>query len=220
MEIAIVDLGLGNLCSVEKAVAHAAERAGLPAPILTHDPDVIARAARLVVPGQGAFRDGAAALARDGGALGEAIRASIARGAPYFGICLGLQLLLETSDEAPGARGLGIFEGNVARIPDGRTHEGRILKVPHMGWNQAVVGSTAGGRQAADAIPDGAWFYFVHSYHALPKDRSIVAATADYGGLPITASIAHGPLLSTQFHPEKSQKAGLALLEAFLRRPV
>ncbi|MBI2388972.1 MAG: imidazole glycerol phosphate synthase subunit HisH [Deltaproteobacteria bacterium] len=218
--LAIVDLGLGNLRSVEKAVAAAAEHAGLAAPVVTHDVDVIARAARIVVPGQGAFRDGAAALAKDGGALGQALRASIARGTPYLGICLGLQLLLDESEEAPGARGLGVFAGSVVRIPDDLVHEGRRLKVPHMGWNQPHLLATRGGEAARDALGRaGEWFYFVHSYHAIPHDPSVVAATATYGCLEITAALAEGSLLATQFHPEKSQRAGLALLEAFLRRP-
>ncbi len=221
--IAIVDLGLGNLRSVEKAVAHAALAAGQPAPVVTHDPDVIAAAERVLVPGQGAFRDGAAALARDGHALAEAIRAFIAKDRPYFGICLGLQLLLESSDEAALARGLGVFAGNVARIPDDLREtdaEGntRRLKVPHMGWNRPHLLATGGGSAARDALPEADWFYFTHSYHAVPADAELVAATASYGCLEITAAIARGALLATQFHPEKSQRAGLALLEKFLRR--
>jgi glutamine amidotransferase len=206
MEIAIVDLGLGNLHSVEKAVARAAGHA----PIVTRDPDVIRRADKLVVPGQGAFRDGAAALQRDG--LGELLREAIKSGKPYLGICLGLQLLLDSSEEAPGARGLGVFSGAVRKIPGDLVHEGRRLKVPHMGWNQAHVLRDDSG------IPQGAWFYFVHSYHAMPDDPRVVAATSSYGCLEVTAALAEGPLLATQFHPEKSQAAGLTLLETFLRR--
>jgi len=206
MNIVVVDLGLGNLHSVEKAVARAAGHA----PVVTRDADLIERADKLVVPGQGAFRDGAAALARDG--LGEALRTAIAMGKPYLGICLGLQLLLETSEEAPGAQGLGVFAGAVRKIPDDLVHEGRRLKVPHMGWNQTHV------LRADTGIPEGAWFYFVHSYHAVPADPRVVAATSSYGCLEITAALADGPLLATQFHPEKSQEAGLALLETFLRR--
>lgn len=216
--LAIVDLGLGNLRSVEKAVAVAAERAGVGVPVITQDPAVIARASRVVVPGQGAFRDGSAALARDGGALAQALRETIARGTPYFGICLGLQLLLDDSEEAPGAKGLGVFRGSVRRIPDDLVFEGRRLKVPHMGWNQPHLLDNEGGRAARDALPSGEWFYFVHSYHAVPDDPSLVAATATYGCLELTAALARGPLLATQFHPEKSQRAGLSLLEAFLRR--
>jgi glutamine amidotransferase len=210
--IAIVDLGLGNLRSVEKAVVLAAERARAGAVEITHDPETIAKAERIVVPGQGAFRDGAAALAREGGALGQAIRESIAKGRPYLGICLGLQLLLETSDEAKGARGLGVFPGNVARIPDDLVENGRRLKVPHMGWNEPHV------LAAEDVFPPHGWFYFVHSYHAMPDDPTLIAATVSYGCLEVTAALARGPLLATQFHPEKSQKAGLDLLERFLAR--
>lgn len=220
MELAVVDLGLGNLHSVEKAVALAAQRAAAGAPVVTSDPDVIARADKIIVPGQGAFRDGAAALARDGGAIADVLRAAIKKGVPYFGICLGLQLLLDESEEAPGARGLGVFPGVVRRIPDDLVHEGRRLKVPHMGWNQPHILQTRGGAAAADALPSGAWFYFVHSYHAIPEDPQVVAATASYGCLEITAALAEGPLLATQFHPEKSQAAGLSLLETFLRRRI
>jgi glutamine amidotransferase len=216
--LAIVDLGLGNLRSVEKAVALAAERAGVGAPLITHDPDVIAKATRVVVPGQGAFRDGSAALAKGGGALRQALLDTVARGTPYLGICLGLQLLLEDSEEAPGAAGLGVFAGSVRRIPDDLVFEGRRLKVPHMGWNQPHRLDGAGGAAAADALRSGEWFYFVHSYHAVPTDPALVAATATYGALELTAALAHGSLLATQFHPEKSQRAGLSLLEAFLRR--
>ena len=214
--IAIVDLGLGNLRSVEKSVVLAAERARAGAVEITKDPEVIAKADRVVVPGQGAFRDGAAAIARDGGAIGDAIRSVIASGRPYLGICLGLQLLLDTSDEAPGARGLGVFSGNVARIPDDRVENGRRLKVPHMGWNEPHLLDAK--HDGADVFPEKSWFYFVHSYHAVPTDPALVAATASYGCLEVTAALARGPLLATQFHPEKSQRAGLELLERFLAR--
>jgi glutamine amidotransferase len=219
----IVDLGMGNLRSVERAVGHAAAARGLPAPFITADPDAIARAERIVVPGQGAFRDGAAALAANDGALGSAITEAIERGARFFGICLGLQLLFESSDEAPGARGLAVFEGRVSRIADGVVDPldptgRRTLKVPHMGWNQPSRTSTRAGARFAPllaAAPSG-WFYFVHSYHAVPNDPALVAAVAPYGPLELTAAIAHENLVATQFHPEKSQADGLALLAAAL----
>jgi glutamine amidotransferase len=220
----VVDLGLGNLRSVERAVEAASKEAQVGAPTLTRDPDVIASAAIVIVPGQGAFRDGAAALDADGGALRGAITQAIDRGAHYLGICLGLQLLFDASEEAPGAKGLARFAGDVVRIPDDLVDEGRRLKVPHMGWNQPIPLLTPGGERlaplvaAAETPEKEPWFYFVHSYHALARDPSIVAATARYGCLEVTAAIARDRIVATQFHPEKSQRAGLAFLRAFLSR--
>jgi glutamine amidotransferase len=218
----VVDLGLGNLRSVERAVEAAAREARVEPPILARDADVVAGANVVVVPGQGAFRDAAAALDADGGALREAIPAAIDRGAHYLGICLGLQLLFESSDEAPGAKGLARFSGRVAHIPDDLSDDtGRRLKVPHMGWNQPRPLLTPGGERLAlllAAAGKEPWFYFVHSYHAHASDPSIVAATALYGCLEITAAIARDRVVATQFHPEKSQRAGLAFLRAFLER--
>ena len=226
----LVDLGLGNLHSVEKSLARACAETGRSAPIVSRDPDLISRARLLVVPGQGAFRDGAASLAGDGGALGQALRAAIDDGACYLGICLGLQLLLDESEEAPGARGLGIFSGRVVRIPgdlvdansNARAREATPrtrLKVPHMGWNQPVAIDGSAGRAVAPllaAAGESPWFYFVHSYHAMLDDPSDVAATASYGCLEITAMIGRGRVIATQFHPEKSQRAGLAMLRAWM----
>ncbi len=208
MSLVLVDLGLGNLRSVEKALGAAGGT-----PIVSHDPAVIARAERLVVPGQGGFRDGAAALDRDGGALREVLGAALANGVPYLGICLGLQLLLESSEEADGARGLGFCPGSVRKLPsDLKVVEAegeKRLKIPHMGWNEVVA-------SGASILPAREWFYFVHSYHAVPADPTWIVGTADYGGLAITAAIARGTCVATQFHPEKSQRAGLALLAAFV----
>lgn len=221
LPLALVDLGLGNLASVLKAVEHAAKEAGVAPPVLTHDPDEVARAERVVVPGQGAFRDGSAALDAHGGAMRAAIAEVIARGAPYFGICLGLQLLFEASEEAPGARGLGHFAGTVVRIPADLvepSEPGRHLKVPHMGWNvPQLVDTAAGGRlRKLDALSHGRHFYFVHSYHAQASDPSVVGALASYGCLEVTAAVARANVVATQFHPEKSQRAGLELLRAVL----
>ncbi len=201
-EVAILDLGLGNL----RSVARAFERAGTRAEVV-EGADAVGRAARLVVPGQGAFRDASSALS---GATGEALRAHIASGRPYLGVCLGMQVLFGSSAEAPGEPGLGLFEGTVERFEDGRVdpETGERLKVPHMGWNQV--------RGRHPLLPDEAWFYFVHSYYCVPSDESLVAGTADYGG-PFCAAVARDNVFACQFHPEKSQHEGVRLLERFLR---
>lgn len=192
----ILDLGLGNLHSVMRAV----ERVGAE-PVLERTPEAIAKADLLLVPGQGGFAAGAAALE---GGVGDALREYLRSERPYFGICLGMQLLFEASEEAPGAPGLGFFEGSVQRLAGG---EGR--KVPHMGWN------TLESRQPL--FPQGGWFYFVHSYHCVPADPELVAATVDYGE-PVCAALAQGSCVATQFHPEKSQRRGEALLRSFLEQ--
>lgn len=218
----VVDLGLGNLRSVERATEAAAKDAGVAAPVLTNDPHVVDRANVLVVPGQGGFRDGAAALDANGGVLRGAITNAVARGAHTLGICLGLQLLFEASEEAPGARGIGLFSGTIVRIADDLVDdEGRRLKVPHMGWNQPERRATPAGDRIApllSAAGDRPWFYFVHSYHARAADPSVVAAVARYGSLDLTAAVARDRVLATQFHPEKSQRAGLAFLRTFFAR--
>ena len=172
--VAVVDLGLGNLHSVLRGL----ERAG-GAPEVVRSPDAIARAPRLLVPGQGAFRDGARAV---GGATGAALRAAIDAGTPYLGICLGMQLLFERSDEAPEASGLGIFRGAVRRFPDPTPPETGAprVKVPHMGWN-SLSWEGAGDALLAGLEP-GCWVYFVHGYHAEVAEAGEVLATADYGG--------------------------------------
>jgi len=198
--VAIVDLGLGNLHSVAKAF----ERAGA-SPELSADPDVLLRADRLVMPGQGAFKECAHVLA---GEIGGAVRAWIDSGRPYLGICLGMQALFESSEEAPGAEGLGIFAGTVKRFATNlRDAEGHRLKVPHIGWNQV--------RSAHPVFENGAWYYFVHSYYCVPAEESLVAATTDYGG-PFCSAIARDNVLACQFHPEKSQHAGARLISHFL----
>jgi len=198
--VAIVDLGLGNLHSVAKAF----ERAGANAE-LSSDPDVLLRADRLVMPGQGAFKECAHALA---GEIGEAVRSWIGSGRPYLGICLGMQALFESSEEAPGEKGLGIFSGTVKRFAtDLRDADGRPLKVPHIGWNQ--IDSTH------PVFEDGEWYYFVHSYYCVPDDESLVVATTDYGA-PFCSAIARDNVLACQFHPEKSQHAGARVIGHFL----
>lgn len=196
--IAIVDYGSGNLRSVQKAF----ERLGTAATI-TSDPDVVADAERVVLPGVGAFADAIGALAARG--LVPPLVAHISADRPFFGICMGLQLLFETGWEGGRHAGLGVLRGEVRRfdLPP-------PLKVPHMGWN-TVRWHGAGARWGAD----GDAFYFVHAYQARPADEQLVAATADYGG-PFCAAVVRGRLFATQFHPEKSQAVGLRLLRRFL----
>lgn len=198
--VAIVDLGLGNLHSVAKAF----ERAGAK-PELSADPSVLLRADRLVMPGQGAFKECAHALS---GELGDTVREWIDSGRPYLGICLGMQALFESSEEAPGEKGLAIFDGTVKRFArDLSDADGHLLKVPHIGWNQI--------ESKHPVFEDGQWYYFVHSYFCVPRDESLIAATTDYGG-PFCSAIARDNVLACQFHPEKSQHAGARVIGHFL----
>jgi glutamine amidotransferase len=201
--IAVADLGSGNLRSVAKAV----EAAG-GAAVVSSDPDLVARADKLVVPGQGAFGGCAAGLDRGGGELRQAVIAAIDGGRPYFGICIGLQLLFEGSDEDPSCPGLAIMPGRVrkfAPVPG--------LKIPHMGWNQTRRGPARTG-----LVPDGdeaGYFYFVHSYYPEPARAQDVALTSEHG-VRFCAAVARDNVFACQFHPEKSQAAGLALLRRFV----
>jgi glutamine amidotransferase len=213
--LTIVDLGMGNLRSVERALRRAADDAGRAFTVQVRaDPEAIADSDRVVVPGQGAFADcGARLLA----GVGEALRAHLGSGKPYLGICLGMQALFESSEEAPGVAGLGWFAGSVRRIPDGAVdpQSGEAVKVPHMGWNEVrLVRGETGPLEVYRAAPPH--LYFVHSYHVVPDDPALVAAVADHGPHRITAAIQQGAITATQFHPEKSQTEGLRLLGAFL----
>ncbi|HVT08593.1 MAG TPA: imidazole glycerol phosphate synthase subunit HisH [Polyangia bacterium] len=199
MNVVVADLGSGNLRSVEKALAAVGADVRVSA-----DPDVLAGADRLVVPGQGAFGACAVALNRGGGALRQALEAFLKTGRPYFGICIGMQLLFDSSEENPDAQGLGVLPGRVRRFA---AQPG--LKIPHMGWNQTRRSPSAG-----DGVPDGAFYYFVHSYYPDPARPEDVALTSEHG-TPFCAAVARGPIFATQFHPEKSQAAGLALLRRF-----
>ncbi|MEY4508229.1 MAG: hypothetical protein RLZZ450_351 [Pseudomonadota bacterium] len=199
--VVIADLGLGNLRSVARAV----ERAGGTA-TLSNDPDALRRASKVIVPGQGAFRDCAIALERG---FGPALREIIQAGTPYLGICLGMQLLFEQSAEAPGARGLGHFKGAVERLPRTlKDPDGIPLKVPHMGWN-AVHG-------VHPAFEDQAWFYFTHSYVCVPQDESVIVGRAAYD-VNFCAAVARDNVFACQFHPEKSQEEGHKLLARFVQ---
>ena len=204
--IRIIDYGSGNLRSVQKAF----ERHGVTAEI-TSDPNCVAEADRLVLPGVGAFSDAMAALRERG--LVDPIRSHIVADRPFLGICMGLQLLFETGWEGGRHDGLGVFAGDVARL-----HCPMALKVPHMGWNQvrwrdgSDVSHVIGGNTQQPEF-----FYFVHSYCVQPSDTSIVAAETEYGGV-FCSGVSQGRLLATQFHPEKSQSVGMRLLKYFHRR--
>jgi imidazole glycerol-phosphate synthase subunit HisH len=206
--IAIVDTGSGNLRSVEKALTVAGAAAHV-----TSDPDAIAKADKVVVPGQGHFGACMAGLARAGGALRQVLLETISRGKPYLGICLGLQVLFDGSEEDPSCAGLGVVPGRVARF-----QVDAPLKVPHMGWNACERGPAA-NVPALGETGSGTYFYFVHSYYPVPIHERDVALWSDYGGR-FCAAVARDNVFACQFHPEKSQAAGLGLLAGFVRGEV
>jgi imidazole glycerol-phosphate synthase subunit HisH len=197
--IVIVDYGMANLRSVQKAF----EKVGFAAEI-SGDPDRVAAAAKIVLPGVGAFRDAIARLHQAG--LAEPLCGHIRAGKPFFGICLGLQLLFGRSYEDGEHQGLDLFPGEVVRFADVPG-----LKVPHMGWNQLRVRRPA---PPLDGFPEGGSVYFVHSYYAWPRDAHLIAAEADYP-TPFAAAVWHENVFATQFHPEKSQSVGLEMLRRF-----
>lgn len=204
--VAVVDYGMGNLQSVVQALRAAAPE-GTDI-VRTASADTVRGADRLVVPGQGGFRDAAARLAEDG--LGQSIQERMRAGAPYLGICLGLQILFESSEEAPGAAGFGWFKGAVEQLDAGPD-----IKIPHMGWNALELSNA--GHPLLDAAGGADTFvYFVHSFHAVPTEPGVVKATVRHGDNVVTAAVSRDNVMATQFHPEKSQAAGIALLRRFL----
>jgi len=213
VSVAIVDYGSGNLHSAAKAFERAAREAGIDQPIIvTSDPAVVAKADRVVLPGVGAFADCKRGLdAVDG--MGEALEEAVRRkGRPFFGICVGMQLLAERGLEYEVKEGLGWIAGEVDRI----TPSDPNLKIPHMGWNTLNVKRTHPLLDGLALGPDGKHAYFVHSYQLKASNRDDLVADADYGG-PVTAVVARENIVGTQFHPEKSQKLGLALIANFLK---
>jgi glutamine amidotransferase len=203
----VVDTGSGNLRSVYKALALAGGT-----PVITSEPDVVAKADKIVVPGQGTFGGCMAGLERDGGGLRQALLETVKRGTPYLGICLGLQVLFDASEEAPDVPGLGLVPGEVVRF--------RVpppLKIPHMGWNACSRGPAASYASILADTPDETWFYFVHSYYPAPALAAEVALHT-WHGHTICAAVARDNIFACQFHPEKSQQAGHALLSRFVHK--
>lgn len=213
MKIALIDYGAGNLHSAGKALMRALDEIGVTGHVvLGANPDEVANADRIVLPGDGAYRDCREHLAEVDGleeVLHERVRV---KGRPFLGICVGMQLLSEVGEERGETRGLGWIPGRVVALDP----EARRLKVPHMGWNTL---QKAGDHPVLDGLPfgeDGLHAYFLHSYHLLPTEPADLLATADYGG-PVSAIVGRDTVIGTQFHPEKSQKLGIALLANFLR---
>jgi imidazole glycerol-phosphate synthase subunit HisH len=213
VSVAIVDYGSGNLHSAAKAFERAARDGGHAQPIVvTRDPDVVVRADRVVLPGVGAFADCRRGLDAVGGMV-EALNESVRRkGRPFFGICVGMQLLAERGREYQVTDGLGWIAGEVDRIAPSDP----ALKIPHMGWNTLNVARPHKVLDGLTLGPQGRHAYFVHSYQLKPAERADLVAEADYGG-DVTAIVARDNVFGTQFHPEKSQWLGLALIANFLK---
>ncbi len=198
MKIAIIDYGMGNLHSAAKAL----EKVGAQVAV-TRDPELVRQADKVVLPGVGAFGDCMKNLNER--ELAPVIHEVIAAGKPFLGICVGLQMLFEGSEEDPGIAGLGIFKGLVRKIA------APGLKVPHMGWNSL---SYQAASPLFQGLPPAAYVYFVHSFHAVPTDESCITAVTDYGG-QVTAAVGRGLVQAVQFHPEKSSMVGLKILANF-----
>ena len=198
--IAIIDYGVGNLFSLKSSL----KQLGLEA-VVTADADTIRKADRLILPGVGAFGDAMERLHQYG--LVDVIREAVKNGTPLLGICLGLQLLFEHSDESNGVKGLGILKGQILKIPDSP-----CLKIPHMGWNSLEIKPDT---RLFAGISNGAYVYFVHSYYLKAEDPKIVAATTEYS-THIHAAVEQGNVFACQFHPEKSSEVGLQILKNFI----
>lgn len=196
--IAIIDYGMGNLFSVEKAFVKLGAEV-----VVTSNPEVVVAADKVVLPGVGAFGDCMENLRAY--QMIDAIAEVVAKGTPFLSICLGLQVLFEGSEEDPEVKGLGIFPGMVRKI------EAPNLKIPHMSWNSLTF---SGNSPLFANLPQESFVYFVHSYHAVPEDPSLITAVTDYGG-SVTAAVGRGNVQAVQFHPEKSSSVGLAMLANF-----
>lgn len=200
--VAIIDYGAGNLQSVKKALDFIGAESKI-----TDNKDEINAASHIILPGVGSFADAMSCIRERG--LEETIKKSANGSKHFLGICLGLQLLFESSEESPGIKGLGVFKGDIVTIP-----KDNGLKVPHIGWNSVKLNQTNG---IFEGIKDESYFYFVHSYYLKNADEDIVAGTTEYG-VPIQCAVQNGRVCATQFHPEKSSEVGLALLKNFVNR--
>lgn len=200
--VAIIDYGAGNLQSVKKALDFISAESKI-----TDNKDEINAASHIILPGVGSFADAMSCIRERG--LEETIKKSADGSKHFLGICLGLQLLFESSEESPGVKGLGVFKGDIVTIP-----KDNGLKVPHIGWNSVKLNQTNG---ILEGIKDESYFYFVHSYYLKNADEDIVAGTTEYG-VPIQCAVQNGRVCATQFHPEKSSEVGLALLKNFVNR--
>lgn len=210
--ITMIDYGASNIRSAQKGFEHIGANV-----ILTEDPEVVRRAGKLVLPGVGAFGSGMAGLRqRD---LPDAIREAVRRGIPFLGICVGLQLMFDESDEMGHHQGLGLISGKVTRFPEKLTinhsqSSMQKLKIPHMGWNQL---EPAWDNPLLDGVQDGDYTYFVHSYYCDPEEATAVLAWTDYG-FPFASVVAQDNVYGLQFHPEKSQQVGLRILRNFMEK--
>ena len=200
--VAIIDYGAGNLQSVKKALDFIGAKS-----IITADENEINAASHIILPGVGSFGDAMHSIKEKG--LEDVIKKSADGSKHFLGICLGLQLLFESSEESPGVDGLGIFKGKIVTIP-----KDNGLKVPHIGWNSVSLKQTDG---IFEGLRDNSYFYFVHSYYLKDADEDVVAGTTEYG-VPIQCAVQKGRVCATQFHPEKSSEAGLTILRNFVNR--
>lgn len=205
--IAIIDYGMSNLRSVQKAVEHVGGEGRL-----VRTPQELAQCEKIILPGVAAFGDAMEQLASR--RLTDPLVAAIAQGTPYLGFCLGLQLLFEVSCEGGEHRGLGVLPGKVARFSFDEGPDGRKLSVPHMGWNSIHWTRPC---PLLEGVPNGAHFYFAHSYYVLPAQAELTQTTTDYGG-EFTSSVWADNIFATQFHPEKSQAFGLRILRNFVEQ--
>jgi glutamine amidotransferase len=210
-DVAVIDYGMGNLLSVRRALEYCGATV-----TVTADPTAILAASRVVLPGVGAFSDGMAELRRTG--LDDVMREVAVRGRPVLGICLGMQMMLEESEEFGSTRGLGLISGRVIAVPS-RAVDGEALKIPHIGWNALMPSGASAGWQGTflrETRP-GEAVYFVHSFMAEPSEPRYRVADCIYGGRRISAVVGQGNLFGCQFHPEKSGPTGLTMLRTFLQ---